>query len=147
MKKKLGRPRKKEGVIADKEFARAVIAMSVYDEARGNGLKHSSAVAEAVEFIKQHYPTKRISETELKRILSKFRPKESQTILLFERSTLTGEDLARFKWIQEQLAALHQKKGLTPPSDVIPPKTVMTYKIRFGERPNYPRHNRKSPKE
>jgi len=90
-----------------------------------------------------------ISETEVKRILAEFRSRKSKTILLFERSTLTEEDLAKFRWIQEQLAALPQMKGLRlpAPSDVTPPKSVTTFKIRFGERPNYPRHNRKRLKE
>jgi hypothetical protein len=149
MKKKMGRPRKTEGQLSHQDFARAGIVMGLYDEARRVGQKHSVAVKQTVEFVKQHYPRKRISETGVKRILAEFRPRESQTILRFERSTLAGEELATFYWIQEQLAALRQKKGfrLPAPSDVIPPKSVATYKIRFGERPIYPRHNRKSPKE
>lgn len=146
MKKKVGRPRKKLGAITDKQFARAGIVMSLYDEARRNGLKHSSAVVQTVELVQRHYRKIRISETGVKRILAEFRPKESETILLFERSTLTGADLERFKWIQEQLTAFQEKECLTlpVPRDVVPPQTVTTYKIRFGNRPYYPRHNRKA---
>jgi hypothetical protein len=149
MEKKLGRPRKSDGVISPQDFARAGIAMSVYDEARGNGQKHSVAVTQTVEFIKQRHPKMRISETEVKRILAKFRPRNSQTILRFERSTLSEEGLVKFHWIQERLRALQQKDGLSlpAPADVGVTKPVTTYKIRFGERPNYPRHNRKTPKE
>ncbi len=149
MKKKLGRPRNPEGAISPQDFARAGIAMSVYDEARETGQKHSVAVAQTVEFIKQRHPKMRISETEVKRILAKLRPRKSQTILLFERSTPSEEELAKFRCIQEQLRALQQEKGLRlpVPSGVDAAKPVTIYKIRFGERPNYPRHNRKTPKE
>jgi hypothetical protein len=123
--------------------------MSVYDEARENGQKHSVAVAQTVYFIKQRHPKMRISETEVKRTLAKFRPRNSQTILRFERSMLAEEGLVMFRQIQERLGALHQKEGLSlpAPSDVGATKPVTTYKIRFGERPIYPRHNRKTPKE
>ena len=107
---KLGRPQKKKDVITDKEFARAGVVMSAYDEARKAGEKHIGAVTQSVEVIRRRYPELRISETEVKRILAKFRPRKSQTILLFDRSTLISEDLARFEWIQGQLAALHDKK-------------------------------------
>jgi hypothetical protein len=149
MKKKMGRPRKTEGLISHQDFARAGIVMSSYDEARKDGQKHSVAVRQTVEFVKQRYPKKRISETEVKRILAIWRPRGSHTILRFECSTLSKDELTKHYWIQDQLAALSQKKGLklAAPSDVIPPKPVTTYKMRFGERPNYPRHNRKSPKE
>jgi hypothetical protein len=149
MKKKPGRPRKTPGLISDREFARAGIVMSVFDEAREKNQKHSAAVVLTVEFIKQRYPMMRISETEVKRILAVWRPRKGHTILRFERSMLSEEELVKFNWIQAQFATLRQKKGLTlpPPSDVIPPKSVTTFKIRIGERPNYPRHNRKIPKQ
>jgi len=149
MKKKLGRPRKTKGVIAYKDFARAGIVMGAYDAARENGQKHSAAVAQSVEFTRQHYPEMRISETGVKRILAKLRPRKSQTILLFERSTPSEEELAKFRCIQEQLRALQQEKGLRlpEPSGVDAAKPVTIYKIRYVERPNYPRHNRKTPKE
>jgi hypothetical protein len=43
---------------------RAVIVMSLYDEARKNGQKHSAAVTQTVELVKQRDPAMRISETE-----------------------------------------------------------------------------------
>jgi hypothetical protein len=68
MKKKLGRPRKAEGLLSHQDFARAGIVMSLYDEARKDGQKHSVAVRQTVEFVEQRYPKKRISETGVKRI-------------------------------------------------------------------------------
>jgi hypothetical protein len=149
LQKKMGRPRKKEGVIVFGDFARAGIVMSMYDEARENGQKHSTAVAQTVELMKQRYPEMRISETEVKRILAEWRPRRGHTILRFERSVLSEEELAKHYWIQDQLAAFPKKEGLKLPatSDVISPKSVMAYKILVGERPNYPRHNRKLPEE
>lgn len=150
MEKKLGRPPKIEGVISYKDFKRAGIVTAVYDERRKDGEKHNVAVKEIVDFIKQHYPSMRISETTVRRILAEFRPRESHVILRFERSTLTGEDLTRWQCrIQERLAHLSQTNELAPPpaSDISPRKSVTVYRFRFEERPNYPRHNRKLLKE
>jgi hypothetical protein len=149
MKKKLGRPRKKKGVSSFMQFERAGLAMSSYDEARKNGQKHSAAVAQTVELLKHSHPVIRISQTEVKRILAACRPRGSHTILRFECSTLSGEEIAKRYGIEEQPAALSQKKGpkLPAPSDVILPKSITTYKMYIGERPNYSRHNRKLPKE
>jgi hypothetical protein len=56
MKKKLGRPRKTEGEILTNDFVRAGTVMSLYDQARQNGQKHSAAGAQLVELIKQRHP-------------------------------------------------------------------------------------------
>jgi hypothetical protein len=96
-KKKLGRPRKTEGLISHRDFARAAIVMSAYNDARKNGEKHSVGVKQSVEVARQRHPTMRISETGVKRILAEFRPRKGQTILRFERSTLTNEDRATFR--------------------------------------------------
>jgi hypothetical protein len=148
LKKKMGRPRKKEGVISFWHFQRAGIVMSLYDEAQKNGQKHSAAVAQTVELIKQRDPVMRISETEVKRILAAWRPRGSYIILRLECSTLSEEELAKRYSIESQKPAMSLKKGskLPAPSEVIHPKSVTTYKMSFGERPNYPRHNRKIPK-
>jgi len=141
MKKKLGRPRKKEGLISFRDFDRVNMAMSLYHEGRKNGQKHSAAVAQTVESIKQRYPMMRISETEVKRILAAWSPRGSHTILRFEWVSLTRQEIANR--IEGQLAAMSQKKGskLPAPSDVILPISVTTYKMILGGRPNYPRHN------
>jgi hypothetical protein len=148
MEKKLGRPRREKGMISFWNFQRGGIAMSSYDEARKNGEKHSAAVAQTVEFIKQYYPMMRISETEVKRTLAAWRPRRSHTILRIECSTIVGEEVAKPCLIEAQLAAMAEKKEakLPVPSDVILPKSITTYKMYFGERPNYPRHNRKLPR-
>src|ERR1700676_3612310 len=147
MKKKIGRPRKKEGVISFPDFQRVGIVGSLYDEARESGQKHSVAVGQTVELIKQRYPTMRISETLVKRILATWRPRGSHNILLFKVKTRNREELAKHR-NDAQLAAMSQEKGskLSAPSDVVLPSSVTTFGMTLGERPTYPRHNRKPPK-
>jgi hypothetical protein len=149
LKKKLGRPRKKEGVNSFEVFARAGVVMSLYDEAREDHQKHSAAIAQTVELIKQRYPTRRISETGVKRILAAWRPRGSQTIFLFKCSPVSQSELAKRNGIQDQLASSSHKEELKLPgtSDIVLPASVTTYRILVGKRPNYPRHNRKFPKE
>lgn len=123
---------------------RAALAMGAYDEARERGEKHSSAVRYAVDLVKQRDPDGHISETEVKRILAAWRPRGSQTILRFERKTLTEEDIQRRYSMHEQLATLQQTKGLKleVPRN-FNPRGSAVFTIRFADRPNYPRHNRK----
>jgi hypothetical protein len=145
-RKPRGRPRKKEGTIEFWQFVRAAATMSAYDEARESGQKHSVAVTQAVDSIRRLQPTMPISRTVVKRILAEFRPRSGGTILRFERTTLSEEAVEKLRWIWAQLADLQGRKGLTLPSlpNDSPPKFGTTFKIRFAERPTYPRHNRKT---
>jgi hypothetical protein len=129
------------------QFGRAVVVMAAFDEAREHGEKHSAAVRYAVEAVKQRNSKIPISETEVKRILATFRPKGGRTILRFELSILTPEQVEERWRIREYLASLPENKGLMlqPLSTSNRPKSFTTFKIRFAERPNYPRHNRKTP--
>jgi hypothetical protein len=149
LKKNLRKPQKKAGVISAWNFTRAGIVMSAYDEARENGEKHSVAVKQTVAVVRQRHPKIRISETGVRRILAKFRPRQSHTILRFERSPLSGADLALHYWILDQQAIRAREQGVkfSAPSNVSPRKSVTRYLISFGERPDYPRFNRKLPKE
>ncbi len=121
--------------------------MCVYDEARKRGEKHSAAVNQAVKYVRQHRSDMPISETEVKRTLANFRPRNFRTILRFKRSTLSKEKLKQLRSIQKQLGSLEAKKG--QPSIAIPnlPKSRVAYTFGFEERPLYPRHNRKIPNE
>jgi len=148
-KRQRGRPRKKEDSIEFWQFVRAAIVMWAYDEAREKGEKHRVAVRCAVDSLRQRSPEMPISETEVKRILSTFRPRGSGTILRFEPSTPSEADIKINRWIRQQLATFQGKKGPTLP---VPPnydlaRRVTAFTIRFAERPNYPRHNRKNTKE
>ncbi len=148
-KKKRGRPRKAGDTIQFWQFARAGMAMCAYDQARASDEKHWAAVSHAVQFVKQLYPEMPISTTEVKRILAAWRPRNGGTILRFELSVLTEEETKKFHWIQEQLVALPKSEGQSTPllPEASPTGNPVIFKIRFGERPNYPRHNRKNPKE
>ena len=133
------------------QFVRAGIVMAVYDEARQSDQKHSVAVRQAVEFVKQNYPGLRISETAVRRILAEWRPRKSRTILRFERSTMTADEIAKYRSVREQAAAFQQKEGLKVPvpSDITnnPSRPRTKFLLRFGERPNYARSNRKITKD
>jgi len=121
------------------------MVLFAYDEARQRGEKHSVAIIQAVEYIRQHYPKMPISETEVRRVLATFRPRKSRTVLRFERATLGGERLKKFRFV----AGVQGKKGPAAPSSSIQnlPESITSYKFRFAERPQYHRHNRKNPKE
>ena len=82
--KKLGRPPKKDRGISFWAFKRACLAMSSFHEVRESGEKHSAAVTQTVEWIKQRDPIIRISETEVRRILARWRPRGSHIILRFQ---------------------------------------------------------------
>jgi hypothetical protein len=144
-----GRPRKEEGSIEFWQFARAAIVTCAYDEARQNGEKHSSAVRHAVDSLKLCSQEMPVSETEVRRILSTFRPRGSGTILRFERSTLREEDIKINRWIREQFAALQEKKGITllAPPVYDETRSIAILTVRLADRPSYPRHNRKAPNE
>jgi len=123
--------------------------MSAYDDARRRGEKHSAAVKSAVDFVKQHHPDMSISETEIRRVLAIYRPQGSQTVLLFERSILNEEDLERRRLFRERLAMVPGNENLQVKESLNqdPTGSVGVFRIRFGERPNYPRSNCKNPQQ
>lgn len=145
-KRRRGRPRKKEDSIEFWQFARAARVMCAYDEARERGDKHSVGVGDAVEHLKQSNPGMPISQTEVKRILAVWRPRNAGTILRFERKVMTEEDIKRHWLILEEFAKLQEKKGLTSevPTNHKLTRPIVSFAFRFAERPNYPRHNRKT---
>jgi hypothetical protein len=149
VRKPRGRPRKEKDTIEPWQFGRAAIGTCAYDEARARGEKHSAAITETVGFVKQHSPEVHISETEVRRILARYRPRGSQTILRFTRKILSEDEIKTLRWCHEQLTALQGRKGLkleVPPNfDLGQKRTAITFSI--AERPNYPRHNHKKPQE
>ncbi len=92
----------------------------------------------------------RISETEVKRTLAIYQPRNSPNMFQFKRVTLGDSELMRQYNVLEQAAAdLRGKKGLREPLPSIEdlPKSRTAYTFGFAERPLYPRHNRKIPEE
>lgn len=146
-----GRPRKKEGAISPTHFMRAGMVMSAYDEARQGGHKHSVAVRLAVDFVRQRDPKIPISETVVKRILAERRPRNRPMMLSFEGSPATQEEVDKIRMMHEllKLTGLLTDNGLVMPTPPIgnPPGNVMRFAARIAERQEYPRHNRKPPKQ
>lgn len=91
---------------------RAAMIMCAYDETRGKGDKHSVAVGETVDLVKQRNPEMPISQTKVKRVLATWRPKDHQTIYRFKRSSLSEEDIKLNRWMRDQLVTWQGKKGL-----------------------------------
>ena len=141
-KRARGRPKKEKGLIELWRFGRAGMVRFAYDQARQGGEKHSVAIICAVEYIRQQYLKLSISETEVRRVLATFQPRKSRNVLLFERATLGGERLKKFRFV----AGVQGEKGPEPPSSSIQnlPETITSYKFRFAKRPQYPRHNKKT---
>jgi hypothetical protein len=124
------------------------MAMCAYDEARGKGDKHSAAVQYAVDFVKERNRGIPISMTEVKRLLATWRPRGSQTVLLFEKTILSEEDKETHRWLRQQVLGLEGKKGVKAELPPDPDRAKVTaFRIRLGERPNYSRHNRKNAKD
>ena len=149
-KRPRGRPKKNEGTIEFWRFVRAGMVMSAYDEARASGQKHSAAVTQAVDYVRQRGSEMPISETVVKRVLATFRSRNSHSILQFKRVTLDDSELMTQRNVLEQASAdLRGKKGLRKPLPSIEdlPKSRTAYTFGYADRPLYPRHNRKIPKE
>jgi hypothetical protein len=103
-----------------------------------------------LNLVKQNYPELRISETAVRRILAEWQPRNSGTILRFERSTMTEEEVTKYRSVREQAAAFQQQIGPSVPllPDINnPSKTATKFVFGFGERPNYPSSNRKVTKD
>jgi hypothetical protein len=141
--RRIGRPRKRKGSVTLKQFSRAAQVMYTYDQARARGEKHDAAVAEAVDWVKQHRTEMRVSERGVKRILSTYRPRRGRRLLLlFEPKVITEEALKKHRWALEKCRP--GKKILesqVPVEKLTEKRSVML--LRLGVRPKYPRSNRK----
>jgi hypothetical protein len=146
-----GRPKKKVGRIESWRFSRAGMIMSAYDEARKSGEKHSVAITQAVDYVRQRYPKMPISETTVKRIFATFRSRKGQTenILWFKRFTVGKKKLARLRSMLKQVPDTQGVNGRSVPVPSIQnlTKSLTAFKFRYAERPRYSRHNRKIPKK
>jgi hypothetical protein len=145
-KKGRGRPQREEGREEFWRFVRAGLIISAYDEARESSEKHSAAITQAVEYIKQHQPEMPVSETVVKRTLATFRSRDSRTTLRFRRYTVGKKKLARLRSILEQAHDMQRQMGLSVPPPSIP-KSLTAYMFGYARRPRYSRHNRKIPKK
>lgn len=119
---KRGRPRK-NGQQPGWMFFRVALVLYGYNEARSSGLKHSSAVTEAVAFVQKTFSGMPISETEVKRVLAKFQP---QGVPVSLRITKSSE--------QTLPPEVTEEMGVPQGSKM---KTVLAF--GDGPRPEYPR--------
>jgi hypothetical protein len=145
-KRPRGRPKKEEGREESWRFVRAGIIISAYDEARKSKQKHSAAVTQAVDYLKQHQPEMPVSETVVKRTLATFRSRDSRTTLRFKRYTVGKKKVARLRSILEQAHDMQRQMGLSVPPPTIP-TSLTAYKFGYSKRPHYHRYNRKNRKK
>jgi hypothetical protein len=112
--KQRGRPGK-NGVKPFWVLHRTMVGLCAYDKARSRGEKYEQALKAAVEEVRQIFPEMPMSETEMKRVLAEFRPKELELTFLVSESdntvTLEGRKCQR------------------------------AWDIRIGPQPDFPRHN------
>src|SRR5262249_42416703 len=86
--------RRKNCLKGPEHLERAFMIMDAYCKARAAGLKHSTAVAETVDVVRQLDREIPISNTEVRRVLAELRPQGSPVELRVEYSTLEGEEAA-----------------------------------------------------
>lgn len=125
--RKRGRPRK-NGAQPGWTFFRAMFALYGYNEARAAGIKHSSAVTEAVSVVRSRCPGMPISETQVKRILAEYQP---EGVPIAWKVTKTDTEMQMPPAVREALG--------------IPESSKMRsgFTFGFGPRPEYPRSNAK----
>jgi hypothetical protein len=82
--KKPERP-KKNGQKPMSVLERDMLVIYAYGRARDAGEKHIVAILEAVKYIRDTAPAMRISETEVKRIVARWRPKGKATCLFVSK--------------------------------------------------------------
>src|ERR1700756_4508244 len=98
-RKKRGRPLK-NGLTKPEFFARSIMILRGYQEARGRGEKHSAAVREAVAFVRQLDPEMPISETEVKRVLADLQPRDNPVAMKVGCAVLNDEEATKRHFAQ-----------------------------------------------
>jgi hypothetical protein len=145
-------------------LGRGLEVLHAYDRARKSGMKHSVAVREAADFVRQRQQMP-VSETEVRRILAKYRPRNSRSTLVVDYSRIDGIEAENTRAILAHLQALTAGKDVPPP--VLKPVPngnaaasetscaggtggalpLAKFTARIAQRPNYLRHNAKAPKK
>lgn len=145
--KKRGRP-SRNGVKEPWQFGRALMVIHAYSKARDGGQKHSAAIREAVDFVRQLDPEMPVSQTEVRRVLAEFRPQDSRVALRVDYSILEGEEAAKRRSFYAQMyAQMLEFAGTKSTTELIDEnlrKPLKSFKFGFGKRPNYSRHNAKT---
>lgn len=117
-----GRPRK-NGAKSASMLKRSLLILLEFGRARSRGLKHSAAIAETVAVIGCKYPDVCVSETEVKRTLAEWMPRNRETVFLAREP--------------ENPEKMHRLDGVDY-------KVIVS--VYVGPRPVYPRINQKIPR-
>jgi hypothetical protein len=142
--KKRGRP-PQHGVKAPWQFRRVLMVVAEYDKARERGEKHTTAMQEAMDYVRQHEPKMPISTTAVRRVLAEFRSKDSQLALTVSLSIADDKELARRRNLRAQVPGFAGNNITAELTDSNRQSGRRTYKFGFVERPSYARHNAKTP--
>jgi hypothetical protein len=142
--KNRGRPTQ-HGVKAPWQFRRVLMVVHEYDKARKRGEKHTAAMQAAVDYLRQHEPKMPISTTAVRRVLAEFRPKDNQLALAVSLSIADDKELARRRNLRAQVPGFAGTDVTAELTDSNRQSGRRTYKFGFVERPNYARHNAKTP--
>jgi hypothetical protein len=121
------------------------MAVPEYDKARERGEKHTASMKEAVDYVRQHEPKMPISITTVRRILAEFRPKFGELALIANVSILNSDELARHQSLRAQAPGYGGTDITTDFDRSKSAEPRRSFKFGFIERPNYPRHNAKTP--
>jgi hypothetical protein len=113
-------------------FLRMMLAQYGYDQARRAGMKHASAITEAVSFVRSHCPEMTISETEVKRVVAQLQPKDVPIAYCVSKSENVSIPPLNLP------ADLCRKFGL--PENFNP---THCFTLTLGSRPEYVRNNAK----
>ena len=104
-------------------LGRDTVVVYAYSQAREAGEKHSVAVSETVGYVRANYPAMRISEAEVRRIVSRWRSKRSAICLFVSKPDPM------------------QSTILVPGPDGKPLYARILYTAAVGPRPIYARAN------
>ena len=141
--KKRRRPRK-NGVTKPEFLLRSISIIHAYQKARAIGGKHSAAVRDAIDFVRQLLPGMPISETAVRRTLSAFQPQHNPVSLRVDYSVLEGEEAVKIRSCNAQMLELMGTKNLTEMGDQDQRRPLHRFTLGIDKRPNYPRHNGKN---
>ncbi len=128
--RKRGRPRM-NGVQPVWMWARVIIVLDAFNEARNNGEKYEAAILAAVNAFKEQYPGLRMGPRRVKQILAEWQPAGSPMALVV---TKCSDAKLQSPEMQRQLE-LYRSWGVPLG------KRVAVYTMGIGPRPEYPRIN------